>query len=139
GHISGSRPIHRGGIMSDIVEQIVEPVAEVADTEAGERAEQVRRRINKLIRAVNTSTFDLAEYLHETKTKNYYSKWGFENFSAYAKSLNMKYVRAYYLVDIVESMRRAGVTRAEYEQVGVTKLRAIARLDPEAEYNGTPV
>jgi hypothetical protein len=116
-----------------------DPQEIVGESEAGERAEQVRRRINKLIKAVNTNTFDLAEYLHEAKKKNYYSKWGFENFSAYAKSLNMKYVRAYYLVDIVETMRTAGVSRAEYEQVGVSKLRLIAKLDPEAEYKGTPV
>jgi hypothetical protein len=116
-----------------------DPQETVGEAEAGDRASQVRRRINKLIKAVNTNMFDLAEYLHEAKTKNYYTPWGFVSYSEYAKSLNIKYARAYYLVDIITKMRAAGVSRAEYEQVGLAKLRVIAKLDPEATYNGTPV
>jgi hypothetical protein len=118
---------------------VEEPTTVVGEQEAGSRADEVKRKINKLIKAVNTNMFDLAEYLHEAKTKTYYTDWGFPTYSGYAKSLNIKYTRAYYLVDIVEKMRRAGVSRVEYEPVGMSKLRVIAKLDPEAEYNGTPV
>jgi hypothetical protein len=115
------------------------PTTVIGEQEAGSRADEVKRKINKLIKAVNTNMFDLAEYLHEAKTKTFYTEWGFPTYAAYAKSLNIKYARAYYLVDIVEKMRKAGVSRAEYEPVGLAKLRVIAKLDPESEYNGVPV
>lgn len=116
-----------------------DPQEIVGEAEAGDRASQVRRRINKLIKQVNTNTFDLAEYLHEAKQKNYYTTWGFETYTEYAESLKIKRSRAYYLVDVVETMKRAAVSRPEFEQVGMSKLRIIARLDPDTEYNGTPV
>jgi hypothetical protein len=110
----------------------------VGDIEAG-RATTVRRAINKLVAANNTSTFDLAELLYEADSKNYYAGWGFESFSKFAKSLAMKYTKAYYLRKIVFNMKAAGLEREQYEPVGLTKLRIISRLKPETEYNGTPV
>lgn len=110
----------------------------VGDVEAG-RAVQVRRQINKLIYATNTNTFDLAELLHEVKSKNFFTAWSFESFSKYAKSLDIKYSKSYYLVRIVENMRAAGLAREAYEPVGLGKLRVISRLKPETEFKGTPV
>lgn len=103
------------------------------------RAAIVRRNINKLIKQTNSSTFDIAELLHEAKSKNFFAGWGFETFSKYAKSLEIKYTKAFYLVKIVEAMAAADVKRDQYEPVGLAKLRVITRLDPETEYNGTPV
>lgn len=110
----------------------------VGEVEAG-RAVTVRRQINKLISQANASTFDLAELLHEAKAKIYYTGWGFETFPKYAKSLDIKYTKSYYLVRIVENMQAAGLSRPEYEPVGLGKLRIISRLKPEDEYKGTPV
>jgi hypothetical protein len=110
----------------------------VGDQEAG-RAATVRRAINKLVASTITSTFDLADLLYEAKSKLYYTGWGFESFSKYAKSLALKYSKSYYLVKIVENMRAAGLEREQYEPVGLTKLRIISRLKPETEFNGTPV
>ncbi|SRR6266496_59274 len=110
----------------------------VGEQEAG-RATTVRRAINKLVAATNSTAFDLAELLYESKAKLYFTGWGFESFSKYAKSLNMKYTRSYYLVRIVENMKAAGLEREQYEPVGMTKLRTISRLKPETEFNGTPV
>lgn len=110
----------------------------VGEVEAG-RAAQVRRQINKLISTANSSTFDLAELLFEAKTKNFYSGWGFESFSKYAKSLEIKYTKSYYLVRVVENMKAAGLDRKQYEPVGMGKLRVISRLKPDTEYNGVPV
>lgn len=110
----------------------------VGEVEAG-RAATVRRAINKLVAATNTNTFDLAELLHEAKSKNYYAGWGFESFSKYAKSLAVKYTKSYYLVRIVENMKAAGLEREQYEPVGLGKLRTISRLKPDTEYHGTPV
>lgn len=110
----------------------------VGEAEAG-RATQVRRTINKLISTSNSSTFDLAELLFEAKSKNFYSGWGFESFSKYVKSLEFKVAKSYYLVRIVENMKAAALERAQYEPVGLAKLRIISRLKPDTEYNGTPV
>ena len=118
----------------------MEPTMSViaGEIEAG-RAAAVRRQINKLITQANISTFDLAELLFEAKSKLYYTGWGFETFSQYAKSLEIKYSKSYYLVRIVENMNAAGLTREQYEPVGLSKLRIISRLNPEDEYKGTPV
>jgi len=110
----------------------------VGEAESG-RSTQVRRAINKLIAQTNSNTFDLAELLQEAKSKNFYTGWGFESFSKYAKSLNIKYTKSYYLVRIIENMQAAGVEREKYEPVGLGKLRVISRLQPDSEYNGTPV
>jgi hypothetical protein len=103
------------------------------------RAASVRRAINKLIAATNTNTLDIAYLLFETKSKNYFTGWGFESFSKYAKSLAIKYTKSYYLVRIIENMNAAGLKREEFEPVGMTKLRMISRLKPEQTYKDTPV
>lgn len=118
--------------MSDPTEVIV------GDVEAG-RASKVKREINKLIATTNSSTFDIANLLHEVKSKKYFSEWSFESFSAYAKSLDIRYAKAYYLVKIVELMLGAAVSREEYSTVGLTKLRIISRLDLNGEYNEIPM
>ena len=113
-------------------------VAVVGEVEAG-RAAKVRREINKLVKGVSTNTFDLAELLHEAKTGHYYSP-DFESFSKYAKSLDIKYTKCYYLVKIVENMKAADVSRTQYEPIGLVKLRAISRLNPTGEdYNSIPM
>lgn len=117
---------------------MLEDTVIVGEAEAG-RAIQVRRQINKLVAATNTNTFDLADLLWEAKTKNFFTGWGFESFSKFAKSLDIKYSKSYYLVRIVENMKAAGLTREQFEPVGLGKLRIIARLQPETEFNGTPV
>lgn len=109
----------------------------VGEIEAG-RAAKVRREINKLIKATNSSEFDIAELLYETKSRHYYSP-DFESYSKYAKSLNIKYTRAYYYVKVIENMLAADLKRAQYESVGMTKLRVISRLEPAGEYKGIPM
>jgi hypothetical protein len=110
----------------------------VGDVEAG-RAAKVKREINKLISATNTNTFDIADLLFEVKSRNYFSDWGFESFSKYAKSLEIKYSKSYYLVKIVELMRGSDLARALYEPVGLGKLRVISRLDLAGEHNEVPM
>jgi hypothetical protein len=109
----------------------------VGEVEAG-RAAKVRREINKLIKGVNTSQFDLMDLLHETKSGHYYSP-EFESFSKYAKSLDIKYTKAYYLVKIKELMLGVELARSVYEPVGLGKLRIISRLDLKGEYKGVPM
>lgn len=110
----------------------------VGEVEAG-RPAKVRREINKLVKGVSVNTFDLAELLYEAKSKDYIREWGFESFSKFAKSLDIKYTKCYYLVKIVANMTSAGLTRAQYEPIGLVKLRAISRLDTDGDYKGTPM
>lgn len=109
----------------------------VGEVEAG-RAAKVRREVNKLIKGTNTSTFDLMDLLHEVKAHQYYSP-EFESFSKYAKSLDLRYTKAYYLVKIRELMLGIGLDRAVYEPVGMGKLRVISKLNLEGEYKGIPM
>jgi hypothetical protein len=111
--------------------------AVIGEVEAG-RAAKVRREINKLIKGVNTNTFDLAELLHEAKANHYYSP-EFESFSKYAKSLDIKYTKSYYLVKIVELMKGIQLGRSVYEPVGLGKLRVISKLSLEGEFKGVPM
>lgn len=115
----------------------LDPPAIVGEAEAG-RAAKVRKQINKLITQSNAAAFDLMDLLHESKTKNYIRDWGFESYSEYAKSLDIKYSQAFYFVAIKAAMVAADLTREQYEPVGRGKLRIIARLKPENEYKGIP-
>lgn len=117
---------------------LIDPPAIVGEIEAG-RAAKVKREINKLIQGVNTNTFDLANLLFEAKSKHYFSDWGFESFSKYAKSLDIKYTKSYYLVKIIELMKGCDIAREQYETVGLVKLRAISKLNLEGEFNGIPM
>jgi len=103
------------------------------------RAGEIREQINKLISTTNSSTFDIAELLYEVKFNRYFKGWGFDSFSKYAKSLELKYSKSFYLVRIVENMKAAALERSVYEPVGLAKLRLIARIDPAGEFEGTPM
>jgi hypothetical protein len=121
----------------DIINEVSEPAAIIDEAEAG-RAAKVRKEITKLIDSTNEATFDLMDLLQEAKAKNYFRKWGFESFSTYAKSLKLKYSKSFYLVSIKNAMLAAGVPRESYEPIGLAKLRIIAELKPDHEYNGVP-
>jgi hypothetical protein len=118
--------------MSD--EQVI-----VGEVEAG-RAAKIRREIAKLVKGVNTNTFDLAEKLWEVKTEQYFTEYGFESFSKFCKDIaDLKYSKSYYLVAIVTLMRGADISRTTYEPVGLGKLRVISRLKLEGEFHGVPM
>ena len=102
----------------------------VGEVEAGEAA-KVRKSLEKLVKQMEMNTFDLAELLHKVKAKHLYTTPTFEE---YVDELNLPRQRARYLEQIVDCMEQVGIPRAEYEPVGVTKLRAIARLDPKSTY-----
>lgn len=123
--------------VSDNTSGLMTPPAIVGEVEAG-RAVKVRREINKLIKATNSSEFDIAELLHEVKANHYYSP-DFESYSKFAKSLKIKYTRAYYYVKIVELMQGVSLGRTEYEPVGMGKLRVISRLGLEGSYKDVPM
>lgn len=109
----------------------VTPLAVIGEVEAGEAA-KVRKALKDLIKSVNNSRFDIMDLLHEVKTKKFYQP-KFDTFMEFCESLDMKVSQSYYFVRIKEKMVLAGIDRATYEPVGITKLRVIAQLNPTDE------
>jgi hypothetical protein len=105
----------------------------VGEVEAGEAA-KVRKQLNQLIKNLNASTFDLMDVLFTIKSKGFFGP-KFNTFSEFVKDLDgLKLSKAYYLTRIRETMNAAEIPREVYEPIGLSKLRAIARLDPKENY-----
>ena len=102
----------------------------VGEVVAGQAA-KVLKQLNAAIKQEATSTFDIAELLYKVKKDHLYKE---PTFAAFAASLSIKQRKAQYLERIAEVMDVCGLTRAEYEAHGVTKMRAITRLDPTVIY-----
>ena len=102
----------------------------VGEVEAGEAA-KVRKSLEKAIKQVNVSTFDVAVLLHKVHAQHLYTT---STFAEYVATLDIKSSRAQYLERIAEVMKAINCPREEWEKVGVTKLRVISRLDPTATY-----
>jgi hypothetical protein len=99
------------------------------------RAANVRKQLMNLSGDVKASTFDMAELLFEAQDHNYPAVWGFASLPDYAaKELGLKERKAQYLARIVRVCRIVGLTRAQYEPAGISKLREIVSLDPEGTY-----
>lgn len=101
------------------------PPAIHGEIEAGE-AKKVRKQLEQLINKFNKSQFDIGELLHVVKKNHYYTT---DTFSAYVKTLDIKPRRAQYLEKIAATMEAVGITREQYEPLGVAKLRDITSLD----------
>ena len=118
------------------------PIEIVGEAVAGEAA-QTLNQVRALIKGLSSNTFDLADALCKVKKNKWYAP-KFSTFSEYAKDLDIKLSKCYYLIRITETLETVGVPRAEYESVGVAKLRAICRLDLQdsegnpKQYEGKP-
>ncbi len=118
------------------------PIEIVGEAVAGEAA-QTLNQVRALIKGLSSNTFDLADALCKVKKNKWYAP-KFSTFSEYAKDLDIKLSKCYYLIRITETLETVGAPRAEYESVGVAKLRAICRLDLQdsegnpKQYEGKP-
>lgn len=113
------------------------PPAIIGEQIAG-RSAAVRKQLVLLSGTISKNTFDVAELLFEADTSGYLASWGFKNLGDYSeKELGVKERKAQYLVRIVKVCREVGLTRAQYEPAGVSKLREITRLDPKGEWFNT--
>ena len=102
----------------------------VGEVEAGLSA-KVRKSLEKAIKQINVSTFDIVELLHRVRSEHLYTE---PTFADYTATLDLKKRKAQYLERIGEVMEAIGAKREEFEAIGVTKLRVITRLDPTATY-----
>jgi hypothetical protein len=103
----------------------------VGEAEAGQAA-KVRKQLNALIKNLGTSTFDIMDLLYEVKNKQFFAP-KYNTFAEFAKTLDMKVTKSYYLVKIKSVMEAADIPRETYEPIGLSKLRAISRLDVQKE------
>ena len=103
------------------------PVAIVGEAVAGEAAATLAD-VKKLVKGLSVNTFDLAEKLHKVKAKKFYAP-KFNTFGEYAKTLDLKLSKAYYLTKLVEVMTACAIPREVYEPVGIAKLWIVCRVD----------
>ena len=99
------------------------------------RAASVRKQLKDLTSDVKAHTFDMAELLFEAQENNYPAQWGYASTLEYgAKELGLKERKVQYLTRTVKVCRAVGLTRAQYEPAGTSKLREITTLNPEGSY-----
>lgn len=114
------------------------PPAIVGAAVAGQvvsRADDVRKKLKNLSTAISQSTFDMIVLLAEAETKLYPSQWGYNGIGDFAAAeLGIKARRGQYLARIGNVCESLGVERQDYEPAGVSKLREITTLDPEADF-----
>ena len=109
---------------------IIEPnvvIPIVGEAVAGEAAATLAD-VKKLVKGLSVNTFDLAEKLHKVKSKKFYAP-KHNTFGEYAKTLDLKLSKAYYLTKLVEVMTACDIPRAVYEPVGIAKLRVVSRVE----------
>ena len=99
------------------------------------RAASVRNNLKAMVAKLNTNNFDLADLLFEAQENSYPAKWGFESIYDYgAKELGLKVRKIQYLTHLTKVCKAVGLTRAQYEPAGTSKLREITTLDPERTF-----
>ena len=112
----------------------MENIAIVGEVVAGQAA-TLRKRMRILAADLTKHTFDLAEAFLQAQETHCFTEWGFESLPEYAElELGIKPRKAQYLARIARVCRDCGVKRADYEPVGVTKLREVTTLDPGVSY-----
>ena len=96
-------------------------------------AVKAMQQVEALIANINKQQFDLADALYTVKKNGYYQK-DFATFKEYYLTLKIKPRRAQYLTKLVETMTAVGISRQEYEPLGIAKLREITSLEPSGVY-----
>jgi hypothetical protein len=107
----------------------------VGEAVSGEAA-KIRRRVEAVVKTINTSAFDAIELLGKIRANRLYTNWGFNTLSEYFNSLDISIRKCQYLARIGEVMShpKINIPRADYEPLGIAKLREIASLEPEGTY-----
>src|ERR1039458_5485538 len=99
------------------------------------RAARVRNTLKDLSGDVKSSTFDMADLLHEAQENNYPATWGYASTVEYGREeLGLKKRKIEYLTRITKVCLAVGLKRERYEPSGISKLREITTLNPEGTY-----
>ena len=109
-------------------------IIEVGQEVAGETdAAQARKDLENLITNYNRSTLDIGFLLFKIKKNGYYKNYGYNSYIEFLEELDIKKRKSQYLTRIVDVMEQVGLERADFESVGVAKLREITSLEPTDE------
>jgi hypothetical protein len=111
----------------------VEPTVIVGEAVAGQ-SKQLRKKAEAIINVMETNQYDLGELLCRIQDEALYTQWGFNTYSEYMKTTKLKASKARYLPQIARVMKAIAVERAQYESIGISKLRVIASLNPTDVY-----
>lgn len=103
----------------------------VGDAVPGE-AKKTRKTLEQLIKKVNSSAFDIGELLYTIKKNGWYE--GYNTFTDYTNTLEIKPRKAQYLRRMVEVMTVLNIPREKYEPLGIAKLREVTSLDPSGTW-----
>src|SRR5208282_5279628 len=84
------------------------------------RAARVRKALKDLSTDVKSSTFDMADLLHEAQENNYSSGWGYASTIEYGREeLGLKKRKIEYLTRITKVCLAVGLKRERYEPAGI--------------------
>jgi hypothetical protein len=108
----------------------------VGEVKAGE-SKKVRKQLEGLISSLNRSTFDVGELLHTIRKNGFYKDYGYNTMKEYVSELDIKLRKSQYLERIFAIMDEIEIPRAEFEPIGIAKLREITSLNVRNE-DGTP-
>lgn len=117
----------------DVFKKFNENVPAIVGEQVAGEAAKVRKQLEQLINKVNTSAFDIGDLLHTIKKNGYYE--GYTTFQEYVKTLEIKPRKAQYLRRIAEVMEVMEIPRADFEPLGIAKLREITSLDVDGTWH----
>jgi hypothetical protein len=104
----------------------------IGEQVAGESSQAIAA-LKQLIRNINSSGFDLGEALYKIRKSGHYGPY--QTYKELTSTLDIKASKLLYLPRIAEVMDTLGIPRAQFEQLGIAKMRAITSLDPEGTYH----
>ena len=96
---------------------------------ASKRSKEVRDKIKKACENLESNHLDLAQLLHEAFTREYASKWGFDDFEAFCTSeLDVGYRKARYMVEIWAKVSERELDIKRLNKIGWSKLKEICSV-----------
>ena len=95
--------------------------------------ETIFKKIEEIRRGISGRFIDLGELLAEVKDGGYHVHLGFQNFGLWLKQsgLDLGESACYYLIKITRTAKDLNIPREQLEQIKLSKLREICRLDPK--------
>jgi len=99
------------------------------------RSATVRKELARMATHTVVTMSEMIELLCEAEEKGYATQWGYASLPVYGEAeLGLKPSKTRYLARIGKVMKAVGLKRGQWEAAGISKLREIARLDPEASF-----
>jgi len=99
------------------------------------RSATVRKELARMATHTVVTMSEMIELLCEAEEKGYATQWGYASLPVYGEAeLGLKPSKTRYLARIGKVMKAVGLKRGQWEAAGISKLREIARLEPETAF-----